>query len=183
LGDYVLDARGGGDDLSAMASRWWAFLLMGIAAVVVGVILVLDLVVAVETLALLIALGLAFTGVGELIGMGRYRSAWSIAAGILLIGAAVVALVWPGITLWALAVVTAFGLLLSGALRVGAAMADKPRGWGWILAGGVLSLVVGVMALSWPGATVLVLAILLGIRMIIFGAVEIAFAMTLREAR
>jgi len=47
----------------------------------------------------------------------------------------------------------------------------------------VLSLVVGVMALSWPGATVLVLAILLGIRMIIFGAVEIAFAMTLREAR
>lgn len=180
MGDYVMDA-GEGRELSALASRWWLFLLMGIAAVVVGMILVLDLVVAVETLALFIALGLAFTGVGELLSMDRYRSAWSIASGVLLIVAAIVALIWPGITLWALAVVTAIGLLLSGSLRVGAALADKPRGWGWLLAGGALSLVAGVLALAWPGATVLVLALLLGIRTLIFGVTEIAFALLLRN--
>lgn len=180
MGDFAMDA-GDGRDLAAVQSRWWLFLLMGIAAVIVGMILVLDLVVAVETLALFIALGLAFTGIGELLSMDRYRSAWSIAAGVFLIVATVITLVWPGITLWALAVVTAVGLLLSGSLRVGAALADAPRGWGWLLAGGLLSLVAGVLALFWPGATVLVLALLLGIRTLIFGVSEIAFALLLRN--
>ena len=45
----------------------------------------------------------------------------------------------------------------------------------------MLSVVAGVLALAWPGATVLVLAILLGIRTLFFGLAEIAFALTLRQ--
>jgi len=168
------------EDLRAASSRWWLFLIVGIASVVLGAILLFDLVVAVRTLALFIAFGLIFSGVEELLGYSRYRRAWSVAAGILLIVAGFVAMFWPGITLWALAVVTALGLIVSGALRVTAALIDRPGGWVWLFAGGLVSLVVGGMALVWPDVTVLALAILLGIRMIIFGIAEIASAMQLR---
>lgn len=171
------------EELREASSRWWLFLILGIASVVLGMILLFDLVVAVETLALFIAFGLVFTGVEELLGSSRYRRTFSIAAGIFLIVAGIVAMAWPGITLWALAVVTAIGLVLSGVVRVAAALMDRPGGWVWLLAGGIISLVVGVMAIAWPDVTVLALAILLGIRMIIFGVVEIASALQLRSLR
>jgi uncharacterized membrane protein HdeD (DUF308 family) len=179
MGEWVMDVRR--SRLKAASSRWWMFLLLGVAAVVVGVILLFDLVAAVGTLAAFVAFGLIFTGLGELTASSRYRTTASVAAGVLLLAAGVVALAWPHITLWALAVVTGIGLLLSGAVRLGAALSDKPDGWGWLMVGGALSLVVGVMALAWPGATVLVLAILLGFRLLVFGAVEIAFALGLRD--
>jgi uncharacterized membrane protein HdeD (DUF308 family) len=122
-----------------------------------------------------------FTGVGELMGGSRYGSSTlSVVAGVVLIVAGIVALSWPGITLWALAVVTGLGLIVSGAVRITAALMDRFDGWGWLFIGGLLSLVVGIMAIAWPNVTVLALALLLGIRMVIFGAVEIASAMQLR---
>lgn len=171
------------EELREAGSRWWLFLLLGIVSVVLGLILLFDLVVAVETLALFIAFGLIFTGVDELLGSDRYSRALSIAAGVFLIVAGVVALSWPDITLRALAVVTALGLILSGAVRVTAALMDRPNGWGWLFAGGLISLVVGGMAIAWPGVTVLALAILLGIRMVVFGAAEIASAFALRSLK
>jgi uncharacterized membrane protein HdeD (DUF308 family) len=170
-------------ELAGRSSRWWLFMLLGVASVVLGAFLLFDLVAAVDTLALLVAFGLWFNGLGELLGAGRYRGGWSIAAGVFLVVGGIVAVSWPGITLWALAVVIGVDLLLSGGVRVAGALADRPDGWGWLLTGGVLSLIVGVLAIAWPGATVLVLAIILGIRLIMFGAAEIAFAWALRDLR
>lgn len=171
------------EDLREASSRWWLFLIVGLVSVVLGAILLFDLVVAVETLALFIAFGLIFTGIDELLGSSRYRRVLSIAAGVFLIVAGVVALSWPDVTLRALAIVTALGLILSGAVRVTAALMDRPDGWGWLFAGGAISLVIGGMAIAWPGVTVLALAILLGIRLVVFGAVEIASAFALRSLR
>jgi uncharacterized membrane protein HdeD (DUF308 family) len=169
------------EELREASSRWWLFLIVGIASVVLGMILLFDLVVAVETLALFIAFGLIFSGVEELLGWSRYRRAFSVLAGVLLIAAGIVAMVWPNITLWALAVVTAIGLIVSGAVRVTAALIDRPSSWFWLFLGGAVSLVVGGFAIAWPDVTVLALALLLGIRMIIFGVAEIASALQLRS--
>jgi len=169
------------EDLREASSRWWLFLIVGIASVVLGLILLFDLVVAVETLALFIAFGLIFSGVEELLGASRYRRSFSVAAGVLLIVAGIVAMAWPDITLWALAVVTAIGLIVSGAVRVTAALIDRPHSWFWLFVGGLASLVVGGMAIAWPDVTVLALAILLGIRMVVFGVVEIASALQMRS--
>lgn len=169
--------------MSAQASRWWLVMLLGVASMVLGVILLFDLVAAVETLALLVAVGLWFNGLGELLGAGRYQGGLSVAAGLFLIVGGVVAIAWPDITLWALAIVVAVDLLLSGAARIAGAMALSGRGRGWVLAGGILSLVAGVFAVAWPDVTILVLAIMLGIRLIMFGAVEFAYAWALRDAR
>jgi uncharacterized membrane protein HdeD (DUF308 family) len=182
MSDYAMGA--GRAELDAQASRWWLFMLLGVASVVLGAILLFDLVAAVRTLALLVAFGLWFNGLGELLGTGRYGGgAWATAAGILLIVGGVVAVAWPGVTLWALALVVGIDLLISGGVRVAGAMVARPERWGWLLTGGVISFVAGVFALSWPGATVLVLAVLVGIRLIMFGAAEIAYAWTLHDVK
>ncbi len=41
--------------------------------------------------------------------------------------------------------------------------------WGWILAFGVLTTIAGIVVVSWPGETLLVIAVLLGIQIVISG--------------
>lgn len=185
MGEYVIsrDRFGPTFGPAATVTRWWVFLAAGIAAVVVGGILLFSPDIAVGTLALLVALGLVFTGISELTGAGRYRTAWTTVAGAALVVAGALTVVWPGITLWAVAVVAGVGLLVSGATRLVAAVMDHPEGWAWLAIGGGLSALIGVLALAWPGATIVVLALLLGFRTLLFGAAEIAFALALREAQ
>jgi uncharacterized membrane protein HdeD (DUF308 family) len=167
--------------LERASSKWWAFLALGVVSVVVGFLLVLDLFAAVTTLALLVALGLVVTGVGELMTAGRYRSVLGIIAGVVLVVGGLLAAVWPDITLWALAVVVGIDLIVSGVARIMGAVQLRVEGWGWLLFGGIVSLVVGVLALVWPGATILVLGVLLGLRILLFGLAEIMFGLALHD--
>jgi uncharacterized membrane protein HdeD (DUF308 family) len=48
--------------------------------------------------------------------------------------------------------------------------------WGWLAAAGVLGIVVGVIALFFPGATILTAAVFLGIALVVQGIVEITAA-------
>lgn len=49
-------------------------------------------------------------------------------------------------------------------------------GWGWVLASGILGLLVGVIALFFPGLAILTAAFVLGIGLIVQGALEIGVA-------
>ncbi|WP_345413814.1 HdeD family acid-resistance protein [Actinomycetospora chlora] len=49
-------------------------------------------------------------------------------------------------------------------------------GWGWVLASGILGILVGVVALFFPGLTILTAAFVLGIGLIVQGALEIGVA-------
>jgi uncharacterized membrane protein HdeD (DUF308 family) len=167
--------------LERASSKWWAFLALGVVSVIVGFLLVLDLFAAVATLALLVALGLVVSGIGELMTAGRYRSVLGIVAGVVLVVGGVLAAVWPDITLWALAVVVGINLIVSGVARIMGAVQLRVEGWGWLLFGGILSLVIGVLALVWPDATILVLGILLGLRILLFGIAEIMFGLALHD--
>lgn len=167
--------------LERASSTWWAFVALGVVAAVLGLLLVLDLFTAVATLAVLVALGLLVTGIGELLSLGRYRPVLNAVAGVALVVGGVLALVWPDITLWALALVVGVDLVVVGVIRIVGALELRGQDWGWLLAGGVLSVVVGLVALVWPEATILVLGVLLGVRVLVFGIEELAFGLALRS--
>ena len=179
MGDFIWPEERAG--LERESSRWWVFLALGAVSAVVGLILMFDLFAAVTTLALLAAVGLIVTGMGELISAGRYRSALGIVAGVVLVVGGLLAAAWPDIPLWVLAFVTGVGLVISGVARIVGALSLRVEGWGWLLFAGILSLVVGVLALAWPDATILVLGLLLGIRMLLFGISEIFFGLALHH--
>src|ERR1700728_570344 len=43
------------------------------------------------------------------------------------------------------------------------------RHWGWLLAFGIVTVVAGIVALAWPGVTLLVIAIVFGIELVVLG--------------
>lgn len=67
-----------------------------------------------------------------------------------------------------------------GILQVLGAMGDRRANSGWYAVGGILSIVAGIVAWSWPDATYVVLVVIVGWALIIWGVIDIigGFAMT-----
>jgi uncharacterized membrane protein HdeD (DUF308 family) len=168
----------------AAPARWSGVARTGIAvlggaAVVVGVVLTFNPYTAARTLALLLGLALVLNGCLEFaVGWDSgHRTRGIVLGGVLVVGGLLVAF-WPGVTVWTLAVLTGLSLILHGVGRVAAAVAERAEatGWGWLALAGAVNVVVGIVALSWPEATVVVLSVLLGAQVIGFGLLLLVWA-------
>jgi uncharacterized membrane protein HdeD (DUF308 family) len=147
--------------------------LLGLAVVGLGIVLLLNPVAAARSLALLLGLALVVGGLLEMAAgwdRERYRAGSLVLGGVLVVGG-VLAAVWPGMTLWTLVLITGLSLIVHGAGRVGLAVVgrDEIPGWGWLVALGAVNVLVGVLAIVWPQATVLVLCILFGLQVTFLG--------------
>jgi uncharacterized membrane protein HdeD (DUF308 family) len=172
--------------VTPLIRRWWLILLFGIALIVVGVVLLLNTDAAEFTLALLIAFALFLAGVDSIVEAQRHRVRWpSYLMAAIWIAVGVIALAWPDVTLWALAVVVGVGFLIGGVAEAWLAIRlhRSLPAWGVWLVAGVLTAVAGVLCIIWPDATVLVLAVLLGLWVVLRGVVTTMFALGLRQIR
>ena len=147
--------------------------LLGLAALVVGVVLLFNPVAAARTLALLLGLSLVVGGLLEMaVGWeAEKRRMASVALGGVLVIGGILAVAWPGITLYTLVLITGLSLIVHGAARVGLALVERREiaNWGWLLLAGAVNVVVGAIAIAWPDATVLVLSVILGAQIAAFG--------------
>jgi len=161
VGHRDLDARG-----------WWMLLLVGVLLVGLGIWMLTNLYDSVVVLAWIAGASLIVGGIVEVAAFGgRQRLGWAAWLGaLLLVGAGVVVLVWPEITLRVLAVLAGAALIVAGALRLVAALYDRHNpGWTLDLGIGGFGIALGVVVVSWPDATLIVLAVTLGIRAVATG--------------
>jgi uncharacterized membrane protein HdeD (DUF308 family) len=100
--------------------------------------------------------------------------------GLIGIGLGLVAIVWPGITIAVL--VSLFGVfaILDGVSILAYGVAGE-RSWTSALHGAI-GIFLGVVALAWPGATAIVLVMLIAAWSIAMGLLEIVDAVRLRQA-
>jgi uncharacterized membrane protein HdeD (DUF308 family) len=153
--------------------------LFGGAAVIVGGVLLVNPFAAVRTLALLLGLSLVIAGCLEIaLGWDSGRRASAMLLGAVLIVGGLLAAFWPEATVWTLAVLTGVSLLVHGLARVVVAFAARAEipGWGWLALAGAVNIVVGILALAWPEATVLILSVMLGLQVLAFGALVLVAA-------
>ena len=153
--------------------------LFGIAAVGVGIFLLFNPFAAVRTLAWLLGLSLIIGGCLEIAaGWASGRRAAAVLLGAVLIVGGLLAAFWPEVTVWTLAVLTGVSLLLHGIARILIAFAARAEvpGWGWLALAGAVNVVVGIIALVWPEATVAVLAVILGVQVLLFGVLVLVAA-------
>jgi uncharacterized membrane protein HdeD (DUF308 family) len=146
--------------------------LLGVAVVVLGIVLLFHPVAAARSLALLIGLAFVVGGALEIaIGWDTHVRAGALVLGGILVVGGILAVVWPGVTLFAVALVTGLSLIAHGAVRVGIAVMERRElpGWGWFALLGAVGVVVGVLAIAWPQATVLVLSVVLGLQITLLG--------------
>jgi uncharacterized membrane protein HdeD (DUF308 family) len=146
--------------------------VFGAAALVVGVVLLLNPYAAVRTLALMLGLTLVIGGCMELaLGWDSGRRVSSLVLGAILVLGGLLVAFWPDVTVWTLAVLTGVSLLAHGAGRIALAVIGRAEipGWGWLVMAGVVNILVGILALSWPEATVVVLSLILAVQVLVFG--------------
>jgi uncharacterized membrane protein HdeD (DUF308 family) len=157
-------------------SGWWLSILGGLALVAVGVWLLANPFGSVVVLAVLVGASLIVGGIVEAVAQGGPKDlgwpAW--VAGGLLVATGILVVAWPDITLWALAVLAGAGLVLVGLLRAATAvMTHDGTGRAGDLALAGLTIAAGAVVLAWPDATVVVLAVLLGLRALATGLVAV----------
>jgi len=160
--------------------------LVGGAAVVLGLVLMFDVVAAARTLALVVGLALVANGCLEMaVSWGSGQRMRGVVLGGVLVAGGLVAVFWPGVTVWTVAVLTGVLLLVHGIGQVAVAIADRARlpGWGWLALAGAFNIVVGLVALTWPEATVRVLCLLLGLEIVVFGLLLLIWAFVGSSAR
>ena len=105
--------------------------------------------------------------------ISNYRTMFLV-RGIAAVLFGIIALVWPKMTLSALVFVFGLFAVISGITAVVAALRNKEfPGWGWLLAEGILGILVGVVALVWPGITALAFLYLLAAWAILTGIFEV----------
>jgi uncharacterized membrane protein HdeD (DUF308 family) len=146
--------------------------VLGLAALVIGVVLLFHPMAAARTLALLVALAFVVGGLLEMaVGWDDPKRGPTLLLGAILVLGGIVAVAWPGVTLLALAWITGLSLIVHGAARAGVAVVERHEvpNWGWFALAGAVNVIVGVLAIAWPKATVVVLALVLGIQIALFG--------------
>jgi uncharacterized membrane protein HdeD (DUF308 family) len=174
--------------IDALAKRWWAVALRGVAAIVFGG---LTLALPGVTLAVLTLLfgGYAvvegaFNVIAAVRGRGEGAPWWALLLqGIVSIAAGVVTFVVPALTELALLYMIAAWAVLTGIFAIVAAIRlRRITGVVWAL-NGVLSIVFGVLTIVAPGAGALSLAWLIGAYALAFGVLLLGLSLRLRRGR
>ena len=94
------------------------------------------------------------------------------------IAAGVIAIAYPGITAGVLVVVIGVWAIIGGAAELAAAWSTTGSGSGWLTLGGLLSVLLGVLLIIWPGIGAVSLAIVFGAYLLAYGIMVLAAATT-----
>ena len=90
----------------------------------------------------------------------------------------IIAIAWPEISLWALILVFGVFIFVEGLFQMVAAFSVKKEdpNWSLMFISGLFSFIIGLLAISWPGVTAVVLLWLIGAWAIVVGITQIAYS-------
>lgn len=173
----------------AVREHWVLFLVEGIVLVILGALAII--VPPIATIAVDIFIGWLFliSGVAGLITTFGARHApgfwWSLLSAVLAIAAGLVLLAWPvsgAISLTLLLIVFFFIEGIASIMYALEHKAELTGQWGWMMASGIIDLILGVIILlGLPGTAAWALGLLVGINMLFGGASLIAIALHARS--
>jgi uncharacterized membrane protein HdeD (DUF308 family) len=173
--------------LETIAKRWWLLLLRGMCAVLFGVLAFMWPGATLLVLVMLYAAYALIDGVTALVlGLtGRMAGApwWGmVLVGLLGIAAGALTILWPGITAFVLLALIAASAIVRGVFEIIAAIRlRKVIDGEWLLGlAGVISIVFGIILLTWPAQGLLALVWLIAAYAVAFGLLAIALSFRLR---
>ncbi|MCF1502501.1 HdeD family acid-resistance protein [Afifella sp. H1R] len=170
-----------------LAERWGWLVAFGAIALIGGLLGFIAIVTATVASVYLIGIMMLLSGFAE-VAHGIQSRRWSrfflwILIGALYVVAAAMIFVAPlfaaVILTWLLGVV----LIFAGGVRTFLAFSMRPqRRWGYVLASGLLTILIGVVILvGWPASSLWALGIFLAVDLIVIGSAWIAMGLALRD--
>ena len=174
---------------AALSRHWWVIALRGVIAVLFGLIALTAPGAALLSLALLLGAYLLVDGVAELYVTWRAAQAqapWGALLGeaVLSIIMGLIALVMPAAAVFAFVILLSIWALITGVLELVAAFRlHSSHGRWWLVFGGIVSIVWGLLLAAAPVVGAVVVAWWLGIYAIFFGGSLLVLAWRLRAQR
>jgi uncharacterized membrane protein HdeD (DUF308 family) len=171
---------------AALARNWWAVALRGVLGIVVGLIALVMPAATMLAFVLVFAAYMFVDGAFAVVAAvraARERERWGLLAleGVADIGAGVIALLWPGITVVAFVLLVAAWAIVSGGLMLVAAFKlNIDHGRWWLVLGGAVSVAYGVLLVVTPLIGALVLTWWFGAYALVFGIALLVLAFRLR---
>ena len=173
-----------------LARNWWALAIRGAAGIIFGILAFVMPGITLVTLILLFGAYAIIDGIFGLVAAFRGRAAeqpwwWLALEGLVSIGAGIVTFAWPGLTALVLVYVIAVWAVITGVLEIVTAIRlrqEISNEW-WLVAGGVISVLFGVLLMAAPGTGALALIFWIGAYAIVFGALLVGLAFRLRHAQ
>ena len=174
-------AAGGRLPLGKAVGQAWALFLAGLLAVIGGLALLVNPGAGLRLVKWTLGLFLVGWGVMRLVhafsGPRRDRT-WLVLSGLCILGAGIVVLVWPGVTVTALLyILVVGGLCLASVDQVGAVVDRRRNPTWWLqLLRGLATLALVVALLVWPGETLEVVRLIAAVLLLLWGASTIGEA-------
>lgn len=154
----------------------------GIIMVVLGVIALAYPQFSTLTVNFMIGWILIFAGIAFFIGAFSIHGAGpffgALLTSLITLGAGIFLISNPGMGILALTMALAIVFMVKGAFQIALAFDMRPlEGWGWMLAAGILAIILGIMIASrLPGASLVVLGVILGVDLISSGVASVMVA-------
>jgi uncharacterized membrane protein HdeD (DUF308 family) len=171
------------------ASGWssgWS-LVLGVLLVIAGISALLFPVVAAVAATLYLGwFALIAGGIAIAIAIKTHSEpsfGWRVVVGVVYVVLGFLLVANPVVGAESLALFVGALLAAAGAVEIALAFKSKPhRGWGWLLANGILSLILALMiAIGWPLGSLVLIGYLVGFQIITCGVARIAFGMAARK--
>ncbi|HYZ25291.1 MAG TPA: HdeD family acid-resistance protein [Geminicoccaceae bacterium] len=175
--------------MEALSRNWGWLLALGILMIILGVLAIGA--PAVATIAVQFALGwiLVVGGIAEgihaFMAQGWRGFLFELLSAVLYLVVGILLLVNPVGGALALTVVLAVFLIVEGIFKIVMALRVRDHsGWGWLLASGILSLILGVLIWAeWPYSGLWVIGLLVGIQLLFTGWALVMLALAARAHR
>src|SRR5215216_38808 len=171
-----------------LEQNWWVIALRGILGILFGLVALFFPGVTILSLVLLFSAYMlvdgAFSIAGAVRAMGsNQRWGWLLLNGIWSILTAIVAFLWPGLTAIVFVLIIAAWSIVSGALMLTAAyrMRSGARARGWLIFGGILSVLFGVLLVIAPLMGAIVLTWWIGAYVLVLSVFMLVIAFTVRS--
>ena len=167
-------------------SPGWS-LALGILLTIAGVLALIFPVIAAVTAALYIGWTALVAGAIAVVIAIKTRTepqfGWRAAVGVLYVVLGLLLVANPVAAAASLALLVGALMAASGVVEIMLAFRHRPkRGWGWLLASGIVAILFAVLiAIGWPLASLVLIGYLIGFQIISCGVARIALAMAARK--
>jgi uncharacterized membrane protein HdeD (DUF308 family) len=173
----------------SIREHWALFLIEGIVLLILGMLAIVIPPLATIAVTLLVGWLFLISGVVGLVMTFMARHApgfwWSLVSGVLGVAAGLVLLLWPLSGAVTLTLLLAAFFTIEGIASIMYALEHKKElsgRWGWMLASGIIDLILAAIIVSGlPGTAAWAIGLLVGINMVFGGVAMIAMALHARS--
>jgi len=172
------------DDPRAITSLWWLPVLFGVVAIGVGVVFIVAPHDTLKTFTVIGGIFLLIDGIlaiaGSIFGRGEGRAVLAL-IGVLSAIAGLILIKKPFDTLVVFTLIIGIWFVVGGIARVVSAFSDR-EGRGTTILVGLVDGVIGIVLLAWPDLGLATFAVIVGIGLLIRGALFVAAGLMVRRA-